>query len=174
MDLLDFDPEPLYFDDPIAPEVDALLRAAADGYGEQDSVAEAHLMRAYFLAPRQLTVLVALYRYFYYRHQLAEARLTAQRAMAEAATRLDFPQDWRELTAPKLGAGVQRSMGLVRFYLMALKAHAYLDLRAAELSEGCAKLEKLVALDPLDRMGGRVLLAVARERLPGSMTMDVG
>jgi hypothetical protein len=172
MDLLDFDPEPLYFDDPLSPEVDALLRAAADGYGEDQ--AEAHLMRAYFLAPRQLTVLVALYRYFYYRHCLAEARLTAQRAMAEAASRLDFPQDWRELTAPKLGAGVQRSMGLVRFYLMALKAHAYLDLRASDLTEGCAKLEKLVALDPLDRMGGRVLLAVARERLPSSMTMDIG
>jgi hypothetical protein len=172
MDLLDFDPEPLYFDDPLTPEVDGLLRAAADGYAEDQ--AEAHLLRAYFLAPQQLTVLVALYRYFYYRHCLAEARLTAQRAMAEAAQRLGFPLDWRELTALQLGVGVQRSMGLVRFYLMALKAHAYLDLRASELGEGCAKLEKLVALDPLDRLGGRVLLAVARERLPATRTMDIG
>jgi hypothetical protein len=70
MDLLDFDPEPLYFDDPLAPEVDALLRAAAESYGEGQ--AEPHLMRAYFLAPRQPTVLVALYRYFYYRHRLTE------------------------------------------------------------------------------------------------------
>jgi hypothetical protein len=174
MDLLDFDPEPLYFDDPVDAEVEGLLRAAADGYGDDDAGAEAHLMRAYFLAPRQLTVLVALYRYFYYRHRLDEARLTAQRTMAEAAQRLGFPEDWRELTASRLGAGVQRSMGLVRFYLMALKAHAYLDLRASDLAEGCAKLERLVLLDPLDRIGGRVLLAVARERLPGSTTMDAG
>jgi hypothetical protein len=172
MDLLDFDPEPLYFDDPLAPEVDALLRAAAESYGEGQ--AEPHLMRAYFLAPRQLTVLVALYRYFYYRHRLTEARLTAQRAMAEAGERLGFPQDWRELTTRQLGAGAQRSMGLVRFYLMALKAHAYLDLRFSDLGEGCAKLEKLVALDPLDRMGARALLAVARESLPARMTADAG
>lgn len=171
MDLLDFDPEPLYFDDPLAPEVEDLLRGAAEAYGQDR--AEAMLMRAYFLAPQQLTVLVALYRYFYYRHRLGEARLTAQRAMAESAQRLGFPQDWRNLNAPQLGAGVQRSMGLVRFYLMALKAHAYLDLRAAELDEGCAKLEKLVALDPLDRIGGRVLLAVARERLPAKATTDI-
>ena len=76
MDLLDFDPEPLYFDDPLPPEVEALLRAAADGYAEDE--AEAHLMRAYFLAPEQLTVLVALYRYFYYRHALDEALFALQ------------------------------------------------------------------------------------------------
>jgi hypothetical protein len=172
MDLLDFDPEPLYFDDPLPPEVEALLRAAADGYAEDE--AEAHLMRAYFLAPEQLTVLVALYRYFYYRHALDEACITARRAMAVSAARLDFPQDWRELSAQHVGRGVQRSMGLVRFYLMALKAHAYLDLRASDLDAGCAKLEKLAALDPLDRIGGRALLAVARARQPEAAAMDLG
>ena len=172
MDLLDFDPTPLYFDDPLAPEVEDLLRMAADHYGDDE--AEACLMRAYFLAPQQLTVLVALYRYFYYRHCLEEARLTAQRAMDEAAARLDFPRDWRDLTASLLGSGVQRSMGLVRFYLMALKAHAYLDLRTSDLAEGCAKLEKLAALDPMDRMGGRALLAVARARLPDIASLDAG
>jgi hypothetical protein len=172
MDLLDFDPTPLYFDDPLAPEVEGLLQIAADRYAEDQ--AEPYLMRAYFLAPHQLTVLVAVYRYFYYRHCLAEARLTAQRAMDEAARRLGFPQDWRDLTDQLLGSGVHRSMGLVRFYLMALKAHAYLDLRASELAEGCAKLEKLVTLDPMDRMGGRALLAVARARLPDIASMDAG
>lgn len=171
MDLMDFNPEPLYFDETMAPEVEALLRQAADGYS--DGQAEGDLMRAYFLAPEQLTVLVALYRFFFYRHRFAEARITVARAMAVAGARLSLPADWCELTPLLIGQGVQRSMGLVRFYLMALKAQAYLDLRAGDFEEGCAQLEKLVSLDPLDRIGARALLAVARRNRIDMLPMDL-
>jgi hypothetical protein len=160
MDLLDFDAGPLYFDDPMPPGVDALLRRAADSYAEGES--EPLLLRAYFLAPQHLTVLVGLYRYYYYQHRLDDARVVAQRALAAAAERLAFPADWHLLDADHLGRGIQRSMGLVRFYLMALKAHAFLQLRTGDVGGGCAMLEKLAELDTLDRIGGRALLAVAR------------
>ena len=73
MDLLDFNGEAMYFDEPVTPRVEALLAQAAEHYGAgpEDTGAELCLLRAYFLEPEHLTVLVALYRYFYYRRQYA-------------------------------------------------------------------------------------------------------
>ena len=67
MDLLDFTGEDMYFDHPPPAEVDELIAAAAEQYGTD--AAEHSLMRAYFLAPEHLSVLVALYRFFYYRQR---------------------------------------------------------------------------------------------------------
>jgi hypothetical protein len=73
MDLLDFTGEDMYFDRPLSAEVEALIADAADRYGTD--TAELSLMRAYLIAPEQLTVLVALYRFFYYRQRYPEALL---------------------------------------------------------------------------------------------------
>lgn len=159
MDLLDFEAQDLYFDEAMEPEIEALLVCAADGYGE--GRAETPLLKAYALRPRNLTVLVALYRYYYYQHRPAQAREIAWRAMAVVGERLRFPASWRQLTVEDLGAGALRSMGLVRFYLLALKAAAYLSLRLGERALAAEMLRKLVALDPKDRLGGRALLDFA-------------
>lgn len=58
MDFLDFAGEDMYFDEPLGPVVEELLRDAARRHGEEG--AEASLLRAYFLEPEHLTVLVAL------------------------------------------------------------------------------------------------------------------
>lgn len=160
MDLLDIDPQPLYFDEPLPAQVEGLLIEAAARYGEGD--AEPLLLRAYFLAPQQLTVLVGLYRYYFYQHRLEDALTVADRAMEVAAARLDIPADWRRLCPGHLGHGVQRSMGLMRFYLLAVKAAAVLHLRRGGTAASCAMLEKLVELDAHDRIGARALLDVVR------------
>ena len=160
MDLLDFHSEPLYFDDPMPAGVDALIREASVHYS--DGTAEPFLLRAYFMAPRQLAVLVALYRFYFYQHRLEDAQIVADRAMSIVAQRLGFPASWRELSLHHLGAGVTLSMGLVRFYLMTLKAAALLCLRCGQIEEGLAMLETLTELDTRDRIGGRALLDVAR------------
>jgi DNA-binding SARP family transcriptional activator len=82
--------------------------------------------------------------------------------MNVVAQRLGFPASWRELSLNHLGAGVTLSMGLVRFYLMTLKATALLCIRCGQIEEGLAMLEKLTELDTRDRIGGRALLDVAR------------
>ena len=71
MDLLQFDQTTLYYVDPLPAGIEPLLLDAAACYGEAQ--AEALLLRAYFLAPEQLVVLVALYRYYFYQHRLDDA-----------------------------------------------------------------------------------------------------
>ncbi|MDZ4201389.1 MAG: hypothetical protein U1C96_04485 [Gallionella sp.] len=160
MDLLDFDQAELYFDEPLAQDVARLLVEAADAYGSE--AAEGLLLRANLMAPQHLMVLVALYRYYFYQHRLDDALLVAESAMAVVGRRLGFPDSWRYLHEGNLGAGVMRSMGLVRFYLMVLKAAGYINLRLGNYALGQEMLEKLVELDSHDRMGGKGLLEVVR------------
>ena len=126
---------------------------AAANYGNED--AELMLLRANFIAPQHLMVLVALYRYYFYQHRLEDALLVAESALAVVGRRLEFPDTWRNLHEANVGEGVMRSMGLVRFYLMILKAAGYIHLRLGEFSIGKAMLEKLVELDSHDRIGGK-------------------
>ncbi len=158
MDLMDFDQPTLYYDDPVAPEVERLLQDASAHYGEE--MAEASLLRAYFLVPEQLVVLVALYRYYFYQHRLEDALLVADRAMAVAGRRLNLPGEWQNVHPDHLGHAVLRSMGLLRFYLMVLKAAGYINMRLNRHQAGQAMLEKLVELDSHDRLGGKALLDV--------------
>jgi tetratricopeptide (TPR) repeat protein len=160
MDLLDFEKTELYFDDPITPEVEKLIAAAANSYGSEES--EALLLNAYALAPQQLSVLVSLYRYYFYQHRLEDALLVGESAMAIAGQRLAFPESWVHLQTGNVGEGVMCSMGLVRFYLMVLKATGYLNLRLGRYATGQAMLEKLVEMDSQDRLGGKALLDVIR------------
>ncbi len=161
MDLMDFDRADLYFDEPADGEVLHLLEAASAVYGED--MAESLLLRAYFLAPEQLIVLVALYRFYFYQHRLEDALIVADRAMATVARRLELPADWQRLQPAHVGHAVLRSMGLLRFYLQVLKAAGYINLRLDRLKTGQAMLEKLVELDSHDRLGAKALLAVIVE-----------
>lgn len=162
MDLLDLDGQHLYFDEPMVPRVSQLLMQAAAAYGNGD--AEVLLLRAYLMAPENLSVLVALYRSYYYQHRLEDALLVAGRTLEIAARRLDFPADWRELNTAELAHAVLKSMGLVRFYMLALKAEGYLYLRLGSLEEGKARLRKVAELDGSDHFGAAALL----EMLAGS------
>ena len=160
MDLMDFDQAELYFDDPISAEVERLIAEAASSYGSEE--AEQLLLRAHALAPQQLVVLVAMYRYYFYQHRLEDALFVGESALAVAGQRLAFPENWVHLQTENVGEGVMRSMGLVRFYLMVLKATGYVNLRLGNYAEGQAMLEKLVEMDSHDRLGGKALLQVIR------------
>jgi hypothetical protein len=163
MDLLDFEGQDLYFDEPLPIRAADLLRQAADAYGE--GPAELLLMRAGLQAPEHLSVLVALYRFYYYQHRYEDALLVAERVLELAGRRLKFPPDWRTLDERILGGGVMHSMGLVRFYLLALKAAGYLELRLSRPAEGRLRLRKVVTLDSADRLGARALLETVDDAL---------
>ncbi len=163
MDLLDFDQAEMYFDEPISAEVEHLIEMAAANYGSDDG--ELMLLRANFMAPQHLMVLVALYRYYFYQHRLEDALLVAESTLAVVGRRLEFPDTWVYLREANVGAGVMRSMGLVRFYLMVLKATGYVNLRLGNIETGQAMLEKLVELDSHDRMGGKALLEVLQQSM---------
>jgi len=163
VDLLDFNGEQMYFDQHLKPEVEALIQRASESYGEPE--AELSLLRAYFLEPEHLTVLVSLYRYCYYRHQYADALLVADRAICQVARRLGVTTDWRELTRNDLARAVMQSMALTRFLLLALKGAGYLLMRLGDTGAALERFEKVVEMDTTDRLGMTELLAIARSKV---------
>jgi tetratricopeptide (TPR) repeat protein len=163
MDLLNFEGQELYFDEPLDETVQALIAAASESYGEGS--AEAPLLEAQSLAPHSLTVLVALYRFYYYQHRLEEAIEIAEQALDITARDLALPRDWRRLSELHIAHAALTSMGSLRFHLLCLKAEAYLLLRLGREEDGKAILRKLLELDGNNRLGARQLLDVVETRL---------
>ncbi|MGB0747281.1 MAG: hypothetical protein ACPGO3_00910 [Magnetospiraceae bacterium] len=163
MDLLDFEPADLYFDEPIDPSVEALIRQAGETY--PDPRAGSMLAEAEALAPENLMVMVAQYRYFYYRHQFSDALVVADRALATTARRLNLPQDWQELTPADVANKTENAPTLLRFHLLTLKGAAYLFLRLGLHEAGLARLDKLRELDSADRLGADALAKTVRASL---------
>lgn len=162
LDLLDLGDETLYFDEPSSAEVDALIASASSAYGEPE--ADHCLLRAYFLAPEQLTVLVALYRYYFYQHRLEDAMVVAERALEISARRLGLAGGWKTISPDSMDESVVRSMGLLRFLLLALKGSAVILLRLGDLEEARRRLNKIAEVDRKDLLGVEPLLAVLKER----------
>ncbi len=156
MDLHDFTGGEMYFDEKLPSQVTHLIASASDAYAEGS--AEPHLHRAYFLAPESLTVMVALYRFYYYQHRYEDALICSSKAMAITAKKLEMPVPWRELDMPTLAYGLMNSMTLVRFYLLTLKGAGYLNLRLNNIELGVEMLEKVMELDQEDRLGTGYLL----------------
>lgn len=162
MDLLDFDAGPLYFDDPIAPEVTALIAGASDLY--PDPEAETLLLQAEALAPRHLEVIVALYRFYFYQNRLDDADVVADKALEISGSGIHYPSDWRDLEPQQVRAGLDTAATMARFWLLALKAKAVLALRREHLDDALAMLGKIAEVDEFDRLGARGLIQVAQVR----------
>ena len=54
------------------------------------------------------------------------------------------------------------SMGLIRFYMLALKGSAYLLMRLGRIDEACSRLKKIVDLDPNNQFGAVFLFEMAQ------------
>jgi hypothetical protein len=158
MDLLDFSDCKLYFEEPLPSAVEELILQASREHG-QDS-AELALLRAHLRVPENLTVLVGLYRYYFYQHRLDEALHVAERAMELSGQQLGLPRDWERLDETRLGTAASSSFGLLRFYLLAMKAASIVMLRLGRIADSRARLLKLATLDSLDQMGAAKLLEV--------------
>ena len=163
MDLQDFEGQDMYFNEPLPAKVAELIEQAAEAYGEGE--AEKPLLRAFFLEPEHFMVHVALYRFYYYQHRYSDALFIADKAMQVAGKALNLPQDWRELDKGYLGEASLKSMGMLRFYLLALKGAGYLNLRLNKINEAIEILSKLVALDEKNRLGASMLLDIAKDRV---------
>ncbi|GGN42199.1 hypothetical protein GCM10011349_04950 [Novosphingobium indicum] len=139
-------------------EARAHLDKAAERYAMTD-VAETHLFQAEAIAPDHAAVLIALYRFYFYKGRLAEA-LDVARACVEKAMRLNvLGDDWRRV-APEDAAFGEWEALLPRFFLFSLKGFAYLSMRLGKLDQGREAAEKLLELDPRDRIGAQVLIDV--------------
>ena len=139
-------------------EARAHLERAAERYHLTD-VAETHLFQAEAIAPDHAAVLIALYRFYFYKGRLSEA-LDVARACVEKAMRLNvLGDDWRRVRAEDAAFGEWEAL-LPRFFLFSLKGYAYLSMRLGNLDQGRQAAEKLLELDPRDRIGAQVLIDV--------------
>lgn len=139
-------------------EAQAHLDRAAERYHLTD-VAETHLFQAEVIAPDHAAVLIALYRFYFYKGRLAEA-LDVARVCVEKAMRLNvLGEDWRRVQAEDAPFGEWEAL-LPRFFLFSLKGYAYLSMRLGRLDQGREAAEKLLELDPRDRIGAQVLIDV--------------
>ena len=124
-----------------------------------DDIAENHLREAEALAPDHAAVLIGLYRFYFYKGRLAEALEVARRCLAKAAAENQFPADWRAVRTDDAEFGRYENI-LPRFFLFSLKGYAYLQMRLGQTEEGRIAVEKLLELDPTDKIGAKVLLGV--------------
>jgi len=162
MDLLDFEAQGLYFDEPEVAGVKALITNAAENYAS--GTAELPLLKAYFLAPQSLNVLVALNRFYYYQHRLEDALTATLKALAVIRPKISFPEDWRELQIRHINDTPADCLTQVRLYLFTLKAIGFLNMRLENLDLSQSIFEKLVELDSKDRIGAQGLLELVLKR----------
>ena len=146
MDLLDFTDCALYFEAELSPEVEQLMHRAAECYWRTRSRAgpAARLLHA----PDSLTVLVGLYRYYFYQHRLAEALDVAYPRHAPGQRAAGHIGRLAAAGRARPGGGCRQSFGLLRFYLLALKAAGVVLLRLGDIDNARDHLSKLAALDP--------------------------
>lgn len=142
----------------LPPEAEFHLWEAGLSY-HLDDVAEQHLRQAQELAPGHAAVLIGLYRFYFYKGRLADALAVARLCLEKAAQDNELAADWQDV-APGDADFSRYEAALPRFYLFTLKGYAYLQMRLGHLAEGRAAVDKLLELDPSDKIGARVLLEV--------------
>jgi len=133
------------------------LRLASLAY-EHDVKAEMHLALARAIAPKNPVVKVGEYRYYFYKNRLEEALIVARECLLLISQELSLPNDWKNVL-PSSASFTSDEPALI-FYLFCLKAYAYLLLRQDYLEEGREAAEKLMTLDPKNKIGGQVLIDV--------------
>jgi tetratricopeptide (TPR) repeat protein len=133
------------------------LRLASLSYSD-DAKAEMHLVLAKAIAPNHPVVQVGEYRYYFYKNRLEAALKVAEACLMTVSTELAIPNDWHDVMPEH--ASFSDDEPAHRFYLFVLKAYAYLLLRLGRIAEGTLVADKLLELDPENKIGGQLLLDV--------------
>ena len=87
-----------YYGGDLPPEAERALHRAGLDWSDE-AAAEGHIQSALALAPEHLATRLGAYKFYFYRHRLAEALPHAEACLAHAARTLGLSADWRQ-TAP--------------------------------------------------------------------------
>ncbi len=146
-----------YYGGDLPADAERALHAAGLAWHDA-AAAEGHILDALALAPGHLAVHLGAYRFYFYRHRLAEALPHARTCLADALRRSQLPADWRDVRADD--AAFSALEPGPRLVLFALLATGYVLARLGREAESRAVLDKVAELDPEDRMSARRLLAI--------------
>lgn len=136
-----------------------LLERAARAYASPNT-AEAILWTAQALDPHCLPVYFALYKFYFYKGQLAAAERATRMALTESARQAGFDPDWQRATSASCDWSA--TLSPQHFYLFSLKALSFILLRQQRCRESEEILAKLEVLDPKDSVGASVIRDLAR------------
>jgi len=150
-------PHPDGADDELWPQTERALREAGRAWHDAER-AESFLAMAADLQPELRAVLIAHYRYFFYRHRFDEALVYGAHLLAQSALRLDLPPRWQDTKAAHL-AGAEPEAER-RFWMFTLQACGYLLVRCGAREPGRSMLAHLADLDQRNETKTRELLAV--------------
>ena len=142
----------------IPPKVNSLLQEAVASAADFDH-ARKLLYRAMKLAPFQLEVYVALYKFCFYRGHIDEAEQVALASLKAASEKGGFDEDWDLLTPESADWNIED--GPAHVYLYSLKALAFIRLRKGLKENADSILEKIKQLDPQDMAGASVIMSLA-------------
>lgn len=157
-DFLDLEIDSMYFEGVMNEEAKRLIEKASMCYGSIE--AERCLLKAYLIDSDNLMVHVALYRYYYYQHRLEDAIRIVNRLLSSTSKKLGITENWKKLTVSIVEKAAKRSVSLLRYHLLALKALAFVKVRTGKIDEGISMMNKVVELDPKDYLKTRDLLNI--------------
>ena len=146
-----------YYGGDLPPRAERALHEASLAW-DNEAAAERHLHDALELAPNHLATRIGAYKFYLYRHRLAEALPHAEACLAETLRQAGLPPDWRTLRAEH--AAFASLDPAPRAVLFALVACGYVLARLAREDESRALLGKVAELDAADLLGARRLIAV--------------
>ncbi|ODB95029.1 hypothetical protein A3197_16785 [Candidatus Thiodiazotropha endoloripes] len=144
----------VHFGFDIEPDANAELQRAASLISSREASSEA-LLHAEQIAPEQIEVLIARYKFHFYQGETGIAEKLVIKSLCLAAKQGNFNQDWRQLNSSS--ADWDNPRGPERFYLNGLKALAFIRLRQEKPDEADSILRKLSLIDPADQVGANVI-----------------
>ncbi len=146
---------------PVMPlRVNQLLQAAVAASPKNSMQAEKLFLKALKADRSCLQTYFALYKFYFYRKLLKEAKQYVMLGLEEAARQGGFPSDYHRLVRePEKWNLYANDIGL--FYLYTLKALAFIKLRQDYVIEAQVLLSQLKKLDPDDLSGASVIMDLA-------------
>ena len=156
--VLGFNAEHLQLSADVSVPVRQMVQQAIASYEDHD-VAEDLFKQALELAPAEMEIYVAFYKFYFYQKYLTEAEQVALRTLQKVADLTALPADWRSLQ--REFARWSNPDSPVRYYLYTMKALGFIALRQERLALAHEILDKLAELDPDDRVGGSVIKQLA-------------
>ena len=152
--------ERVMFSPNIPIEVNNLLQAAVAASSVDHSLAENLFLQAQTLDSHCLQTYFALYKFYFFQKRLVDAERIVLAGLAESAKQGGFPNDYQRLVGNPQKWNLYANESTL-FYLYTLKALAFIKLRLGFTLDAQLVLSHIEQLDPEDRSGASVIMALA-------------
>ena len=153
--IIPIDDQPAFFSDYTPPDLAKRLGVANAAPNEE--MKEALLRGAVAAWPSGLDAHIALYKFYFRTARYRDAEKAVWAALREAARQGGFTRNYRVLTPAD--ADWLEDHAVSRLFLFSLKALGVIRLRRGRIALAKRVLEKLLALDPHDEIGGGAFLS---------------